>query len=293
MSQYANYSELSQNYDNTRIPVGVDHLLNCFRSTMTPLENQVLLECGCGTGNYLQALCPHVKSVTGIDYSEGMLEQARAKLGDRANLNCGSILQMPYVDECFDSILCNQVLHHLEAGPGANEDAADWEDCQFRNVRKFLHEACRVLKPGGAFVINSTTHRQLFDGFWWAELIPEAVARVRWRLPDAEPLEQFLNDAGFVVESVTPDRDGVLQGPAYLNPRGPLDEQWRDGDSTWAITSEAELQVAQERVRKMSLEQTADDWLAERELLRKAVGQTTFFCARKPSSPDHNRSKGG
>ena len=64
-------------------------------------------------------LRPHLGRLFGIDFSEGMLEKARAKLGEDVELTCGSILEMPYAVESFDGITCNQVIHHLEDGPGA------------------------------------------------------------------------------------------------------------------------------------------------------------------------------
>ena len=92
MSQYANYSLASGDYDKTRISVGVDTILGCLAQTDVPLREQAVLEAGCGTGNYLQALHPHVGRLVGVDFSEGMLAQARTKLGEDVELTCGSIV---------------------------------------------------------------------------------------------------------------------------------------------------------------------------------------------------------
>ena len=63
-----------------------------------------MLEAGCGTGNYLQTLLPHLGSLFGVDSNEGMLAQARRKLGEDVELTCGSILDLPYEDERFDEV---------------------------------------------------------------------------------------------------------------------------------------------------------------------------------------------
>jgi ubiquinone/menaquinone biosynthesis C-methylase UbiE len=281
MSQYANYALDSDSYDTTRIPVGVDTILACLTRTPIPLNQQVLLEAGCGTGNYLHALHPHLGSLSGIDFSEGMLTQARKKLDEQVDLTCGSILDMSFDDESFDGITCNQVIHHLEEGPSAADDLSAWQPSQFPNVSRFIREAWRVLKPGGAFVINATTHDQFRDGYWWAALIPTAVSRLICRMPDIDQLQQILTEAGFQIESVAPDLDGILQGSSYLDPDGPLKEAWRAGDSTWSMVTDAELKSAQQRVEQMNREGTMQGWLAEREQNRLKLGQTTFVCGRK------------
>ena len=281
MSQYANYAVASENYDKTRASVGVDTILRCLTRTNVPLGDQTLLEAGCGTGNYLEALRPHLGCLAGMDFSEGMLAQARAKLGEDVELTCGSILDMPFEDERFDGISCNQVIHHLEEGPGAADDPQGWKPCEFPNVTQFFKEAYRVLRPGGAFVINATSHEQFRDGYWWADLIPAAVARLNCRMPDLDQVKQILASAGFDIDAESADLDGILQGTSYLDPRGPLSESWRAGDSTWSLVSDAELADVKQRVERMNAEGTMQAYLDERESKRSNIGQTTFVCGRK------------
>jgi SAM-dependent methyltransferase len=281
MSQYANYTVASENYDKTRASVGVDTILSCLARTGVPLGDQTVLEAGCGTGNYLEALRPHLGCLAGMDFSEGMLAQARAKLSEDVELTCGSILDMPYDDERFDGITCNQVIHHLEEGPGASDDPGDWKRCDFPNMTQFSREAYRILRPGGALVINATSHEQFRDGYWWADLIPVAVARLSCRMPDLDQIKQILTAAGFDIEAVSADLDGILQGPSYLDPQGPLSESWRAGDSTWSLVSDAELADVKQRVERMNTEGTMQAYLDERESKRSNIGQTTFICGRK------------
>lgn len=281
MSQYADYNHTSQDYDTTRIPVGVDSILACLARTGIPLSEQTVLEAGCGTGNYLQALCPHLGSLVGVDINERMLAEARAKLGERVELTCGSILDLHYENQSFDGITCNQVIHHLEEGPGKADNPATWKPCGFANVARFIRETYRVLSPAGALVVNTSTHAQLRDGFWWAELIPLAVARLRYRLPDLDRLTRILAAAGFEIESVTADLDGTLQGPSYLDPMGPLSAAWRAGDSSWSLASDEELENARRRVKRMNDAGTLYSYVDQREQKRRAIGQTTFVCCRK------------
>ncbi len=281
MSQFNDYTVASEDFDKTRIPVGVDTILGCLEQTGVPLGEQTVLEAGCGTGNYLHALRPRLGSLFGIDFNEGMLSQARAKLGEEVALTCGSILDLPYEDEKFDGITCNQVIHHLDKGPSAADDPATWKPSSFPNIAQFVQETYRVLKPGGALVINTATHEQIIDGYWWADLIPVAAARMTCRHPDLDQLKQIFTAAGFEIESVTPDLDGILQGPSYLDPKGPLSETWRLGDSTWPLASDAELASARQRVEQMNAEGTMQAYLDGREKERATIGQSTFVCGRK------------
>ena len=60
--------------------------------------------------------------VTGVDMSTAMLEKARSKIKAigaemRAHLVIGSVRNLPFLDNTFDGVVMNQVLHHL-SGPG-------------------------------------------------------------------------------------------------------------------------------------------------------------------------------
>ena len=80
MSRYADYTIASTDYDQTRVVVGVDIIVNCLKQIGTPLHEQAVLEAGCGTGNYLEALHQHLGRLVGIDVNDGMLTRAREKL---------------------------------------------------------------------------------------------------------------------------------------------------------------------------------------------------------------------
>ena len=95
------------------------------------------------------------------------------------------------------------------------------------------------------------------------------------------PCKLFGTEAGFEIESIVADLDGILQGETYLDPCGPLREAWRAGDSTWTLVAPDELAAAQQRVEQLNREGDMTGYLQRREARRAEVGQATFFCARK------------
>ena len=70
---------------------------------------------GCGTGNYIQVLGAYLGKVTGLEVNEGMLGQVRRKTASQDNVEVcqGSILDMPFTDNTFDGVICNQVSYPL------------------------------------------------------------------------------------------------------------------------------------------------------------------------------------
>lgn len=275
--EFENYQETSEKYDSTRIPVGVEVLLGCFASTPKPLSEQTLLDGGCGTGNYISALTNKIGQIHGLEYNSGMFSQVQGKFNGERNVHVtqGNLVSLPYESSTFDGMMCNQVLHHLVP----ETDTPD----KFDTLQVMMREAYRVLKPQGVLVLNTCSHQQLIDGFWWADLIPNAIERVTKRYPSINRLTSIMQEAGFHCGGRVAPIDAVLQGEHYLDPTGPLKKSFRDGDSTWALATDEELKAAFERVHHMNADSSIAQYLAERESLRSQIGQTTFLYAYKPN----------
>jgi SAM-dependent methyltransferase len=275
MSQFENYSDTSRSYDQTRTPIGIEILLGCLASTPRPLSEHKILDAGCGTGNYIQALKGKVGSLCGLEFNEGMLAQAQGKFKKDSNVSLeqGSLLEpLKYDTTTFDGIMCNQVLHHLATESDSEESSP---------IYQLIEEAHRVLRPGGVFVISTSGHKQLYDGFWWADLILDAVGRAAKRFPTIEFLVSGLKENGFRMGGVVVPVDAVLQGENYLDLAGPINKEFRDGDSTWSLATPEELERAIERTKTMNQEGRMAKYLDSREDLRKHIGQTTFVFAYK------------
>ncbi len=277
--EYEDYDRTSGSYDQTRFPVGLPIILDYLASTPTALSEQTVLDAGCGTGSCLSVLRGRVGMLHGRELNAGMQQVAEKRFADAPDVQIeqGSITGLPFADETFDGIICNQVLHHLD--PGESDDA---DSAGFPNVRRFFREAFRVLRPHGVLVINTSSHQQHRDGFWWAALIPGAIDRMLPRFPSIDRLENIFQQTGFVGFETAVPLEEVLQGEHYLDPAGPLSAAWRAGDSTWSLTTEEELAHALDNVTFRLEDGSMAAFLEEREQRRAKIGQTTFLAARKP-----------
>ncbi len=276
MSTYENYSETAKYYDQTRRPIGGEFLLGALALSRRPGARLRLLDAGCGTGAYADLVLPHVDRIDAIDLNPGMLAVARKKFATdtsdaRISFHQGSIENLPFAASEFDAVMFNQVLHHLESGQEGN----------FAGHRRALVEAHRVLRSGALVIVNSCSHEQLREGFWYMDLIPTALATLYDRCIPAAELEAMLSQVGFAVEGRFVPLDGVLQGTAYVDPEGPLKPEWRKTESSWALAPEEEIASAEARIRELRENGDLEIYFRENDAKRRHVGQTTFFVARK------------
>ena len=274
MSAYEDYTSVAADYDRTRVPIGVEIILGCLAAAGRPLASLRVLDAGCGTGSYAAALRPFAGAIDAVDLNASMLEVARAKV-DRTPGGCpvtlreASLEGLPFEDARFDAVMVNQVLHHL---PDPPRDG--WP-----RLRRVLAELARVLRPGGAAIVNTCSHEQLRHGWWYAALVPEAVEAMCGRHADTKVLNGLLAQAGLAPHGRFVPSDALMQGDAYLDGRGPLDPAWRRGDSLWSTVSEPELERALDTIRAQDAAGTLDAFVAEHDRRRPSLGQIGFHHA--------------
>ncbi|HTR41908.1 MAG TPA: bifunctional demethylmenaquinone methyltransferase/2-methoxy-6-polyprenyl-1,4-benzoquinol methylase UbiE [Pseudomonadales bacterium] len=99
------------------------------------------LDLCCGTGDIAFALAACGAEVTGLDFSEKMLEVAQTRLqnskftGEKLKFMQGDAEQLPFPDNSFDAVTMGYGLRNLSS----------WESG--------LREMMRVAKPGGRIVV--------------------------------------------------------------------------------------------------------------------------------------------
>jgi SAM-dependent methyltransferase len=99
-----------------------------------------VFEVGCGEGHIWREnleRIPYGWRLTLSDLSPGMIETARAAVGDRAEYVVADVQELPFADGCFDGAIANHMLFHVE------------------DRTRALGEIARVLRPGGAFLATT------------------------------------------------------------------------------------------------------------------------------------------
>lgn len=165
---------------------------------------QQAIDVCCGTGDWTLTLAAQVGQsghVVGLDFSDNMLQVARAKLtaagADNVSLVTGDAMHLPFSDKQFD---------RATIGFG------------LRNVPDYLtvlKELYRVLKPGGRLVCLETSqpkvpvYRQIYF-FYFRRIMPllgklfaGSYKEYAWlnesteKFPDREALAVLFKEAGF------------------------------------------------------------------------------------------------
>ena len=98
-----------------------------------------IADIGCGTGRHAVRLASEGAIVTAVDFSEGMMQKARAKPGAGAIqwLHHDVGRPLPLADGHFDRVLCALVVDHLQP------------------LETFFRELGRICQPGGFVVVSS------------------------------------------------------------------------------------------------------------------------------------------
>ena len=106
---------------------------------LDPQDGQVILDCACGRGFYLNMFrLASGARLVGLELEDPIIRKAQRNVGhlDAITLVQANIYQMPFPDNYFDSVILSEILEHV--------------DDDVRGLREVL----RVLKPGGVVAIT-------------------------------------------------------------------------------------------------------------------------------------------
>jgi ubiquinone/menaquinone biosynthesis C-methylase UbiE len=174
----ADYDQIAPTFDRRyerKEYAGVERALREFIGNEPHLN---IFEAGCGTGHWLDVLQASVDDVIGLDYSVGMLTQARRSL-PRMALIRGTADHLPFPTVSLDRVFCINALHH------------------FPNKPAFLAEVKRVLRPVGKMLsVGLDPHRDL-DKWHVYDYFQESLPIDRQRYPSSEVLCEWMSEAGF------------------------------------------------------------------------------------------------
>lgn len=178
-------------YDSTDIPLvydrGRDHgpelvqlWMNVIASWAGKRRISTILDLGCGTGRFSEALAAHFDAeVIGVDPSEKMLDQARMKLRDRrVRYQPGRGEALPLSDDSVDLIFMSMCFHHFDDKMLAGRE-------------------CRRVARDGAAAIVRTGTRERIPSYPYLEFFPESRPIMEDCLPTAAFIREVFESAGF------------------------------------------------------------------------------------------------
>jgi ubiquinone/menaquinone biosynthesis C-methylase UbiE len=141
------YTEWSTTYDQDRnLTRDLDGAIT--REMLANLRCHSVLEIGCGTGKNTTLLSQLSEQVLALDFSTGMLDEARKKLAlDNLTFAIADITETwPCRDQSIDLISCNLVLEHVS-------------DLSF-----IFAEGSRVLRGNGRFLVSELHPFRQYQG---------------------------------------------------------------------------------------------------------------------------------
>jgi demethylmenaquinone methyltransferase / 2-methoxy-6-polyprenyl-1,4-benzoquinol methylase len=191
------FDRIAPVYDamNRVMTVGLDRRWRAATVAQVVRPGDCVLDACCGTGDLaIAALRAGASDVTGLDFSESMLERARTK-ESRIEWVQGDLLALPFEDGSFDSATVGFGIRNVE------------------DIGSGLRELHRVLRPDGRLgILEVTTPRGPLAPFyrvWFDRVVPllgrllpggaaytYLPASVR-RFPNPESLADLLTSSGF------------------------------------------------------------------------------------------------
>ena len=190
------FDRIAPVYDvmNHVMTAGLDRRWRRLTAAAVVHEGDRVLDACCGTGDLAVAAARRGGRVTGLDFSEPMLERARRKAPELEWVR-GDLLALPFADASYDAATVGFGVRNVE------------------NLERAVTELRRVLRPGGRLAILEITRPRgplaLFYRFWFDGVVPllgkllpggsaytYLPASVR-RFPGPEELATLMRASGF------------------------------------------------------------------------------------------------
>lgn len=160
----------------------------CFKGIAKEIKNHVntddiVLECACGTGLLTVPMAGKCKELVATDYSVGMLKQTKKKVAkfDNVKLEQVSILELPFDDDKFDTVVAANVIHLLD-DPGLA-----------------LSEMKRVCKANGKLIIPTYINKSKKNSMVAAKILEKMGVDFK-RQFDLDSYKEFFNKYGVDVK---------------------------------------------------------------------------------------------
>ncbi|RLC35979.1 hypothetical protein DRH27_05980 [Candidatus Falkowbacteria bacterium] len=142
------YNEIAEKFSSTRkFPW---HEFEFFKDYVK--SGDTILDAGCGNGRLYEYLKNENINYFGIDSSKKLIDIAKSN-HPLVDFQIGTITDLPYPNNKFDSLFCVATLHHIPSQ---------------KLRQQVVNEFHRVLKPNGHLIM---TNWNLLNSKWWPKLI--------------------------------------------------------------------------------------------------------------------------
>ena len=178
MNSIVDYEPIAPTYNQRYAANDLQAVEAALRQLAVQSQAGRILEVGCGTGHWLPVLQSGASQVCGLDLSPGMLQQAR-RADAALQLVCGQATQLPFRAQSFDLVLCVNAIHH------------------FARPRRFLAEAKRLLRPGGALAIIGANPHPPHDRWYLYQYFAGVLETDQQRFASWGTLSDWLIAEGF------------------------------------------------------------------------------------------------
>jgi SAM-dependent methyltransferase len=144
------------------------------------------IDVACGPGVISRGVAGKVGSVSGVDLTPAMIDEAEKRAKEEGvrnvSFSVGDATSLDFADASFDGAITRLSLHHIPA-PG-----------------RIVAEMARVVRPGGAVVVSDLAADQDRDAAAWREEIERLRDPSHWACSTPERLREMGTMAGLVVE---------------------------------------------------------------------------------------------
>jgi len=144
------------------------------------------IDVACGPGVVSRAIARKVGSVSGVDLTPAMVEEAKKRADEEGIRNVdfalGDATALDFPDATFDGAITRLSLHHVPA------------------PARVVAEMARVVRPGGSVVLSDLAADDDHEAAAWREEIERLRDPSHWACLTPERLRKAGADAGLVVE---------------------------------------------------------------------------------------------
>jgi len=135
-----NFDSAAATWDENPGRVKMTHdVARAIRETVKLTKEMDVLDFGCGTGLLSLQLLPHVRTITGVDSSQGMIDIFNAKIEQQGLNNAKARLialdRGDVLEGQYDLLVSSMTFHHL------------------RDVQPLLDQVARILRPKGQLAV--------------------------------------------------------------------------------------------------------------------------------------------